>query len=130
MNYDYVSLYNMAKIDKMVGKWNGKPIYACSKKESPKCLRDTSRFYIVYDDGNALVRGGRNYGYVSIGGVVNEYTEPKWYLGAFEGSKREEKKNRTEEKKESVNDEIGLSEINSMVSELLLAAVDTSVGDS
>lgn len=62
--------------DKMrIGSWKGIEVYACSKY---KYDATTSQFYVLYDDGNKLVKEGYCYGSIDINGFVNE-EEPTWY---------------------------------------------------
>ena len=53
----------------------GTEVYACSKY---KYDATKSQFYVLYDDGNKLVREGYCYGYINDSGTVNE-KEPTWY---------------------------------------------------
>ena len=58
-----------------IGSWKGIEVYACSKYEYDAT---TSQFYVIYDDGNKLVREGYCYGFIGPSGIVNE-REPVWY---------------------------------------------------
>lgn len=58
-----------------IGSWKGIEVYACSKY---KYDATTSQFYVIYDDGNKLVKEGYCYGSIDINGFVNE-EEPTWY---------------------------------------------------
>lgn len=58
-----------------IGSWKGIEVYACSKY---KYDATTSQFYVIYDDGNKLVKEGYCYGSIDINGFVNE-KEPTWY---------------------------------------------------
>ena len=58
-----------------IGSWKGIEVYACSKYEYDAT---TSQFYVIYDDGNKLVKEGYCYGFVEPSGTVNE-KEPTWY---------------------------------------------------
>ena len=58
-----------------IGSLKGIEVYACSKY---KYDATTSQFYVIYDDGNKLVKEGYCYGSIDINGFVNE-NEPTWY---------------------------------------------------
>ena len=58
-----------------IGTWKNIGVYACSKY---KYDATTSQFYVIYDDGNKLVREGYCYGFIGPFGEVNE-KEPTWY---------------------------------------------------
>lgn len=58
-----------------IGSWKGIEVYACSKY---KYDATTTQFYVLYDDGNKLVKEGYCYGSIDINGFVNE-EEPTWY---------------------------------------------------
>ena len=73
VSYNYLK---QAAQDKMrIGSLKGIEVYACSKY---KYDATTSQFYVIYDDGNKLVREGYCYGSIDINGLVNE-EEPTWY---------------------------------------------------
>lgn len=73
VSYNYLK---QAAQDKMrIGSLKGIEVYACSKY---KYDATTSQFYVIYDDGNKLVREGYCYGSIDINGLVNE-KEPTWY---------------------------------------------------
>jgi hypothetical protein len=75
--FDFNSLKAAWKSDEALGKWNGTPVYACPKNQ----LRNVSQqyFYVVFDDNNALVRGGYRYGTVGASGNVVELSNPESY---------------------------------------------------
>lgn len=72
-NYDY--LKNAAREGTRIGTWKNTPVYACSKY---KYDAHKSSFYVLYDDGNKLVKAGYCYGSIDTTGSVNE-REPSWY---------------------------------------------------
>ena len=72
-NYDYLKQAAQDKI--RIGSWKGIEVYACSKY---KYDATTSQFYVIYDDGNKLVKEGYCYGSIDINGFVNEKL-PIWY---------------------------------------------------
>lgn len=72
-NYDY--LKKAAREGTRIGTWKNIGVYVCSKY---KYDATKSQFYVLYDDGNKLVREGYCYGSIDINGSVNE-KEPTWY---------------------------------------------------
>ena len=118
MKYDYITLHSWAKIGKELGKWRGISVYACAKKDL--MIQDMNTLFIVYDDGNALVMGGRKYGYVTLNGTVEELDKPIAYWI------EEEKK--VASKREVSNEEVEmdniLARIGREVSALLLECVN------
>lgn len=72
-NYDY--LKKAARTNERIGTWKNTGVYVCSKY---KYDATKSQFYVLYDDGNKLVKEGYCYGSINIDGVVNE-KEPSWY---------------------------------------------------
>ena len=73
--YNYNYLKQAARDKSRIGSWKGIEVYACSKYEYDAT---TSQFYVLYDDGNILVREGYCYGYIDESGVVNE-ERATWY---------------------------------------------------
>ena len=71
--YDY--LKKAARDNTRIGTWKDTDVYVCSKY---KYDATKSQFYVLYDDGNKLVKEGYCYGSINIDGVVNE-KEPSWY---------------------------------------------------
>ena len=72
-NYDY--LKKAARDNARIGTWKGIAVYACSKYKYDAA---NSLFYVLYDDGNKLVKKGYCYGSIDINGIINE-EEPTWY---------------------------------------------------
>ena len=73
--YSYDYLKKAARDNTRIGTWENVGVYACSKYEYNAAK---SQFYVLYDDGNKLVKEGYCYGYVNESGTVNE-KEPIWY---------------------------------------------------
>ena len=83
--YSYNELRSAATAGRRIGGWKGLNVYACSKYNyDPK---QTKAYYVIYDDGNALVRGNSIYGAISDTGIVDE-----WDICGTWKSPREEKK--------------------------------------
>ena len=72
-NYDY--LKKAAREGTKIGTWKNTAVYACSKY---KYNAAKPQFYVLYDDGNKLVKEGYRYGSINESGTVNEI-EPVWY---------------------------------------------------
>ena len=73
--YNYGYLKKAARDNTRIGTWKGIGVYACSKYKYDAVK---SQFYVLYDDGNKLVKEGYCYGSVDINGLINE-KEPSWY---------------------------------------------------
>ena len=73
--YNYNYLKEAAQDKTRIGTWKNIGVYACSKY---KYDATKSQFYVIYDDGNKLVREGYCYGFIGPSGAVNE-KEPVWY---------------------------------------------------
>ena len=73
--YNYNYLKQAAQDRTRIGSWMGTAVYACSKY---KYDATKSPFYVIYDDGNKLVREGYCYGYINDSGTVNE-ERATWY---------------------------------------------------
>lgn len=69
-NFTRAALEDAARNNTRLGGWNGKSVYACSKKEYNP---DWTYNYIIYDDYNTLVCNGKAYGTVSLNGSVDEF---------------------------------------------------------
>ena len=73
--YSYDYLKKAARDNTRIGTWKNVEVYACSKY---KYNAAKSQFYVLYDDGNKLVKEGYCYGSINESGTVNEI-EPVWY---------------------------------------------------
>ena len=73
--YSYDYLKKAACDNTRIGTWQNTGVYACSKY---KYNAAKPQFYVLYDDGNKLVKEGYCYGYINEFGTVNE-KEPIWY---------------------------------------------------
>ena len=73
--YNYNYLKQAAQDRTRIGTWKNIGVYACSKY---KYDATKSQFYVLYDDGNTLVREGYCYGFIEPTGTVHE-KEPVWY---------------------------------------------------
>lgn len=87
--YDYNALREAAQQKRRIGGWQGYDVYACSKHKYNAGL---PHFYVIYDDGNKLVRAGYVYGSISSSGEVDELRSPiKWTPPAPKGESAEKK---------------------------------------
>ena len=75
LKYTYDYLKKAARDNTRIGTWQNTAVYACSKYKYDAA---NSLFYVLYDDGNKLVKKGYCYGSIDINGLVNE-KEPVWY---------------------------------------------------
>lgn len=86
--YDYNALREAAQQNRRIGGWQGYDVYACSKHKYKAGL---PHFYVLYDDGNKLVRAGYVYGTISSSGAVDELSGTvKWEPPVPKASKQEE----------------------------------------
>lgn len=69
-NFSERRLREADRNDEQIGNWSGWPVYAMSK-HSLRQKAKKQNYYIVYDDGNALV-GKDKYGNFHVKGVVGE----------------------------------------------------------
>lgn len=82
MGYSFNELQRAWITDSKLGTWQGWPVFACTKQEALALTDKNDNFYIVFDDGNALVRQGKRYGTVSEMGNVDEWRWPMQYADA------------------------------------------------
>lgn len=73
--YTYDYLKKAARDSTRIGTWKDTAVYACSKY---KYNAAKPQYYVLYDDGNKLVKEGYRYGSINESGTVNEI-EPVWY---------------------------------------------------
>lgn len=90
MGYSFNELQKAWLTDTRLGTWQGWPVFACTKQEALALTDKDNNFYIVFDDGNALVRQGKRYGTVSEKGNVDEWRWPRQYADANASHKAEE----------------------------------------
>ena len=77
--YSYNELKVAAAEGRRIGGYLGKNVFACSKwNYAAKQHRDA--FYVLYDDGNALVCDGIIYGAISDKGVVDEWHNKRTWI--------------------------------------------------
>lgn len=86
MKFSYSNLKSADHSGNRVGNWHGVPVFASSQNG----LRNKSSgvYYIVYDDGNKIVRyksgDWYEYGTVSESGSVDEYRQPRAYVQEYQ----------------------------------------------
>ena len=69
MSYENLSL--AALEGTRIGKWNGRPVYACAREDYWKYEHE-SALYIIYDEQNLLIENGFVVGRVRLNGDVEE----------------------------------------------------------
>lgn len=87
--YSYNELERAASEGRRIGGWQGTDVYSCSKYEYNAAL---PHFYVLYDDGNKLVRKGLVYGSINDKGTIHEVDTPYTYYKPKKKNKREEYK--------------------------------------
>lgn len=127
MQFTYTYLKNAYENGTRLGNWKGSPVYSIPKRKLD-CVDDGEAYFIIYDDDNALVKGGRNYGRVTGNGDVQELARPVDYW------KKEEKKKKEEEKVEDYKSSIpevttGEIEIDAYISKMRALTIDEMVAD-
>ena len=76
MTYSYSFLKEKAFNGESIGSWNGKRVYAASKKDVGRLYE--KYFYVLYDDKNMIYNDGYIYGYLSLDGTVTEIKKMKY----------------------------------------------------
>lgn len=82
MGYSFNELQRAWLTDTRLGTYQGWPVFACTKQEALALTDKDDNYYIVFDDGNALVRQGKRHGTVSEKGNVDEWRWPRQYADA------------------------------------------------
>lgn len=92
----YTTLEWYAKVGKAFGVWKNRDVYSISKEEyiqrwnDPELDNRREDYYVIYDDGNDIVRNGMLYGSMTKEGNVLELKEPRMldYLKPVEMSRQ------------------------------------------
>lgn len=85
--YDYNALRLAATEGRRIGGYQGYDVYSCSQHEYSAGKPD---FYVIYDDGNKLVRAGYVYGSITSTGTVSEVDKPYAYVSPAEKRRKEQ----------------------------------------
>lgn len=73
--YSYNELKKSAKNGSRIGRWKAVDVYTCSKYD----YKPTSPyFWVLFDDGNKLVKQGYVYGTIDSSGTIDE-CDKYWY---------------------------------------------------
>lgn len=73
--YSYNELKKSAMNGSRIGRWKSTDVYSCSKYD----YKPTSPyFWVLFDDGNKLVKGGYVYGIIDSSGAIDE-CDKYWY---------------------------------------------------
>ena len=76
MTYSYSFLKEKAFNGESIGNWNGKRVYAASKKDVGRLYE--KYFYVLYDDKNMIYNDGYIYGHLDLDGTVTEIKKMKY----------------------------------------------------
>ena len=80
MRFDYSTMKEYAYRKEPIGKYNGVLVFSMSKKAYQDLQDDRGYYYVIYDDGNYIVRDNYIYARLGVNGDLNEFTEKKVYL--------------------------------------------------
>ena len=79
--YSYNELKVAAAEGRRIGAYLGKNVFSCSKwKYDALKNKNKDSFYVLYDDGNALVCDGIIYGSISDKGLVDEWHNKRTWI--------------------------------------------------
>lgn len=92
--YSYNNLRDAAKRQERIGGYQSYDVRCCASQDyNPS----KPGFYVIYDDGNKLVRAGYVYGSITSVGTVNEEDNPYKYVSTVERRKKEQAKRAAQE---------------------------------
>ena len=77
--YSYNELKLAAAEGRRIGGYQGKNVFACSKRKYDP-LRNKGSFYVLYDEDNKLVCDGTIYGTISDKGLVDEWDRKRTWV--------------------------------------------------
>ena len=89
MIFDYKTMKEYAYRKEPIGKYNGVLVFSMSKKDYQDLQDDRGYYYLIYDDGNMIVKDNYIYALLSINGNLNEYCAKKVYLTDEDGDEDE-----------------------------------------
>lgn len=78
-SFTYIELEWYANKKKTIGSWNNVPVYSISKVKyiEERDKLDVNNFYVIYDDGNDIVKDGIKYGNLTKRGDILELKKPE-----------------------------------------------------
>jgi hypothetical protein len=80
MRYDYETMKKYAYRKEPIGKYYGAFVFSMSKKDYQDLQDDRGYYYLIYDDGNYIVRNNYIYALLSENGNLNEFSDKRVYL--------------------------------------------------
>ena len=80
MRFDYNTMREYAYRKEPIGKYNGVLVFSMSKKDYQDLQDDRGYYYLIYDDGNIIVRNNYIYALLSENGDLHEYNKKRVYL--------------------------------------------------
>ena len=80
MRFDYNTMREYARRKEPIGKYCGALVFSMRKKDYQDLQDDRGYYYLIYDDGNIIVRYNYIYALLSENGNLNEYIEKRVYL--------------------------------------------------
>lgn len=80
MRFDYNTMREYAHRKEPIGKYNGVLVFSMSKKDYQDLQDDRGYYYLIYDNGNYIVRDNYVYAWLSDNGDLHEPKEKRVYL--------------------------------------------------
>ena len=80
MRFDYNTMREYAYRKEPIGKYNGVLVFSMSKKDYQDLQDDRGYYYLIYDNGNYIVRDNYVYAWLSDNGDLHEPKEKRVYL--------------------------------------------------
>lgn len=80
MRFDYSTMREYARRKEPIGKYNGVLVFSMRRIDYQNLQDDKGYYYLIYDDGNYIVRDNYIYALLSENGNLNEYSEKRVYL--------------------------------------------------
>lgn len=109
MSYENLSL--AALEGTRIGKWHGRPVYACAREDYWKYEHE-SALYIIYDEQNLLIENGLVVGRVKLNGDVEERRPLPYYFSKPKPKEEEKWVVKTDEEMSREIDEISKVNVN------------------
>lgn len=80
MRFDYNTMREYARRKEPIGKYNGVLVFSMRRINYQDLQDDKGYYYLIYDDGNYIVRDNYIYALLSENGNLHEYNEKRVYL--------------------------------------------------
>lgn len=102
--FTYSALNNAWFNDERIGRWKNSPVYAMKRSAMGDCVNGV--YYVIFDDGNKLVKLNGSgefvmHGYITSSGHVEEYNYKMRYISPKEEREAAEARAATEAEREA-----------------------------